>query len=343
MPSIVGIASVGATAILAVAAQSGAASAATVHGNHGRHHGLHGRHHSAHARKTDPPAPAASCVGPGAISRVSYVLTGPTGSRTVERLHGNVRWGDTVTANFSTSPDCAGTIFTLAAYTSTQPWQNLAAQMLYNFQTVTCNAQSCSLTARIPVGPPAPATLSISGTMEGDMAVIPGSTIQGGFSFTQRGNHPANSVGVNNASVSLTVNCPGNNTEQLVIPIPDSSFAVAADNSDWHPSGDPSSPLTWQGQITVPGTTCGGQVGHAPGGATFTADFSSTVPGVSTDVRFHYRNVGGSGSWSSTAAVVPPSAPHWQIDFATGPVVTGPPKFGPDLIDASTDAVAPSP
>jgi hypothetical protein len=177
--------------------------------------------------------------------------------------------------------------------------------------------------------------------MEGNMPVVPGSTIFAGFHFTQPGNSTANTVGVNNASVSLTVVCPGSSTEQLVIPIPDQTYQVA--RSEWVPTNSQSDPRVWQGQVTVPETTCGGQPGRAPGGATFTADFHSTVPGIKTNVQFHY-GLQMNASWSGTGTVIPTGAPHWQIDFASAPVIMNPPpKYGPNQISASTDEVVPTP
>lgn len=139
MPSIAGLASLGAVVILGVAMQSGAASAVT-----------------AAPKSSDP-----TCTGPSAITNVSYTLAHADGTTsTVSTLHGNVRWGDTVTANFAIPANCAGTTYTLAAYISLHPWWQLYAQQLDNYATstpVACTTTSlCHLTAKIPAGPNPP-------------------------------------------------------------------------------------------------------------------------------------------------------------------------------------------
>jgi hypothetical protein len=134
--------------------------------------------------------------------------------------------------------------------------------------------------------------------MEGNLPVNPGDTVKAGFDFTVPGSHPADTVTLSNVSVTLPVKCPNGTTDTLTIPIPNQTITVPANNSNWFPSGDQNSPLVYQGSITAPAALCGGEQGHAPQGATFTASLAASTKD-SVHVRFHYSD-NPSGSWSGT-------------------------------------------
>jgi hypothetical protein len=57
----------------------------------------------------------------------------------------------------------------------------------------------------------------------------------------------------------------------LTVPMPDQGYSFA--DSQWYPSGDQSSPLTYEGSITVPDLCNGGQLRLDKGG-TFTANIN---------------------------------------------------------------------
>jgi len=154
----------------------------------------------------------------------------------------------------------------------------------------------------------AASTVTISGSMEGNLPVNPGDTLRAGYDFTMPGSHPAATLTVSGAAVVLTVQCPGGSSYVLTIAMPDQTFSVPANSSDWFPSGDQQSPLVYQGSVPVPSSSCAG--GHAPSGATFTANFASTDTTDPVHVRFHYAD-NTAGSWSGTASTVPgpPSSP----------------------------------
>jgi hypothetical protein len=137
-----------------------------------------------------------------------------------------------------------------------------------------------------------------SGSMEGNLPIRPGDTVKCGFDFTIPGSHPSDTVGISNASCTLPVQCPSG-TSNLVITIPNQSITDNDGNgSQWFPSGDKNSPLVYQGSIKVPSSFCGGATGHAPQGATFTANLTATTTNR-INFRFHYSD-NTSGSWSST-------------------------------------------
>ncbi|HLI57626.1 MAG TPA: hypothetical protein VKY26_11425, partial [Actinomycetota bacterium] len=117
------------------------------------------------------------------------------------------------------------------------------------------------------------ATLTISGTMEGNLPIKPGDRLEVGYDFTIPGGpSAADAVTVSGASVVVKAVCSNGSSSQLTVALPSASYAIPAGNSQWFPSGDQSSSLVWQGSLTVPTSFCGGQAGHAPDGATFTAN-----------------------------------------------------------------------
>jgi hypothetical protein len=107
--------------------------------------------------------------------------------------------------------------------------------------------------------------------MEGDLKLNPGATLKAGYDFTIPGAHGPISVSVANASVTFTPRCGSSaSTTNLVVSLSSYSVLVPANNSDWWPSGDQSSPLVYQGSTTVPNICSGGQVRFDQGG-TFSA------------------------------------------------------------------------
>ncbi len=151
-------------------------------------------------------------------------------------------------------------------------------------------------------------TFTISGSMEGNLPINPGDAIRAGYDFTIPGGPPAaDTVTVSDASVVVFAQCPNGTSPELTIALPTQSYTVPqGDGGDWFPSGDQQSSLVYQGSLAVPSNFCGGQQGHAPKGATFTASFTATTS-TSINVRMHYSD-NTSGSWSGTASVTPPQS-----------------------------------
>ena len=153
------------------------------------------------------------------------------------------------------------------------------------------------------VGPPPNCnTISISGSMEGNLAIAPGSTVQAGYDFTMPGSHPDAHVTFTSGTVTVQVTCPDNSVQQLTINLPTQTYDDPQDSSAWLPSGDQSSSLVNQGSTIS--TVCGTQTGHAPKGATFTAQVCSDDAVNKVNVRFHYSD-NSSGGWSGTKSVTP--------------------------------------
>jgi len=111
-------------------------------------------------------------------------------------------------------------------------------------------------------------------SMEGDLKVSPGDTLEAGYDFKVNG--PASSVSVTNAQVLFTARCADGSTPtqgSFAVPLPDQTYTISG--GDWTPSGDQHSPLVYQGSISVPDLCHGGQVRLDKGG-TFSATLSVT-------------------------------------------------------------------
>jgi hypothetical protein len=133
----------------------------------------------------------------------------------------------------------------------------------------------------------------ISGTMEGDITIDPGDTIQAGYDFMVPGNHAATTITVT-GSVVVKVLCPNNSTQNITINFPAASYAVTANNDNWFPANQ----NVYEASTVAPSTLCGGKPGQTPNGATYTGTFSSTANCITANARFHYSDK-SPGTWSS--------------------------------------------
>jgi hypothetical protein len=105
-------------------------------------------------------APAAQAVnlcpsGIGkAVTHISYTLNGPSGTRVVTTLRGNVRLGDNVTVNFKVPATCASEVLSIASYKAqTAPPYTLeqaATQTLFDSATGTFTPGYYSMSVNIP-------------------------------------------------------------------------------------------------------------------------------------------------------------------------------------------------
>jgi len=139
--------------------------------------------------------------------------------------------------------------------------------------------------------------------MEGNLPIAAGSTVSAGYDFTMPGNHRDAHVTFENGSVTVKVTCPDNSVHPLLISLPTQTYDDRLnDGGDWFPSGNQSSPLVYQGSAVS--NVCGTQTGHAPQGATFSAQVCSTDAVDKVNLRFHYSD-DSAGGWSGTASVIP--------------------------------------
>jgi hypothetical protein len=145
--------------------------------------------------------------------------------------------------------------------------------------------------------------------MEGSLTNIrPGDWISGGYNFKINGSHPATSVSVTNVTVTLPVSCPkgGGNGGYIVVPLPNATYNVPANNTNNFPTGDANSVLSWEGSIQAPGL-CGGNPMANQSGAIFSST-SNATPEDSPAFQFKYRDPNAKGG---TKGNVNCADPNW--------------------------------
>jgi len=126
-------------------------------------------------------------------------------------------------------------------------------------------------------------------SMEGAITIDNGDWVNGGYSFK------TNFTGTISvaASVSITGPCSNGGSGTLTFPLPATTYNVVA-GSDWIPTGDQNSILSWQGSAIA--SVCGG-VGslNANKGAVFNATVSGVPTGGKVTFRFKYRDPAAKG------------------------------------------------
>jgi len=157
--------------------------------------------------------------------------------------------------------------------------------------------------------PPTGKTFSIGpSSMEGNLFIHAGDWVSGGYSFKfVSGGHPATNYTVT-ATVTVPVTCPqgGGAGGSIVVSLGTQTYGVPAGNTDWLPTGDANSILSWQGATQAP-DLCNGNVMNNQHGAIFTTTVSQDPPAGLVDWRFKYRdpNAKGKGNVNCTDASDP--------------------------------------
>jgi len=149
-----------------------------------------------------------------------------------------------------------------------------------------------------PPPPPPGKTFTIGpSSMEGHLKITAGTWFNGGYSFKFVSNtHLATQFTVT-AKVEVDVKCPfgGGPGGTILIPLGTVTYNVPAGNTNWLPTGDANSILSWMGAVQTP-DLCGGFPMDNAKGAVFTATVSQNPPsGSLVDFRFKYRNPAAKG------------------------------------------------
>lgn len=157
--------------------------------------------------------------------------------------------------------------------------------------------------------PPSGKTFSIGpSSMEGNLLIHAGDWVSGGYSFKfVSGSHPATNYTVT-ATVTVPVTCPqgGGSGGNIVVSLGTNTYGVPASNTNWLPTGDQNSILSWQGATQAP-DLCNGNVMNNQHGAIFSTTVSQDPPAGLVDWRFKYRdpNAKGKGNVNCTDASDP--------------------------------------
>ena len=165
--------------------------------------------------------------------------------------------------------------------------------------------------------PPPGKTFTIGpSSMEGHLKITAGTWFNGGYSFKFVSNtHLATQFTVN-AKVEVTVSCPygGGPGGTILIPLGTVTYNVPAGNTNWLPTGDANSILSWMGAVQTPDLCGGFPMDNAKGGV-FTATVSQNpASGSLVDFRFKYRNPAAKGKVDTNCT--DPNAPK-RDDAAT--------------------------
>jgi len=162
--------------------------------------------------------------------------------------------------------------------------------------TLTITGVSGTLTHTTTVTP----VVTLSGTvleigpssMEGHIKIQPGDWISGGYSFKfANAGHGDTTVTVSSI-LRLPFTCPkgGGSGGEIVINLGTHSYFVPAGNTDWQPTGDANSVLSWAGSGQAP-DGCSGNMMDNSTGAIFDATISQNPDmGQQLQWRFKYRD-----------------------------------------------------
>jgi hypothetical protein len=133
-------------------------------------------------------------------------------------------------------------------------------------------------------------------SMEGHLTLTAGTWFNGGYSFKFKASHVATQFTVS-GKIEIAVTCPkgGGPGGTITIPLPAVVYNVPANNTDWLPTGDQNSILSWMNAVKTP-DLCGGFPMDNAKGAVFTGVVSQNpVTGILVDFRFKYRNPAAKG------------------------------------------------
>jgi hypothetical protein len=132
-------------------------------------------------------------------------------------------------------------------------------------------------------------------SMEGHLLIRPGDWISGGYSFKfVNGGHVAETVTVH-STLTIPFKCPGGGGGSFVIDLGTHNYFVPAMNTDWQPTGDANSVLSWAGSGLAP-DGCSGAVMDNSKGAIFDATISQNPDtGQLLNWRFKYRDPNAKG------------------------------------------------
>jgi hypothetical protein len=136
------------------------------------------------------------------------------------------------------------------------------------------NGSSGSWSATTAFTCPGPVSMGPQ-AMEGNLQVAPGATLKAGYDFTIPGNNNSVFVTFTHPKVTFDVKCADGSTpttSTITVPMPTQTYH-STNGGTWYPSGDQSSPLVYQGSISVPDVCHGADVSFQNGG-TFTATIS---------------------------------------------------------------------
>jgi hypothetical protein len=226
----------------------------------------------------------------GATVRVDFSFT-ETSNGAPFLVIGHVDTNADASGNFDVTVD-----FPLpGACTGTVSFSDGKASLTFNGTTET--DKEIVLPSSLFCGPPSGKTFDIGpSSMEGHLLIRPGDWISGGYSFKfVNGGHAAATVTVS-STLTIPFKCGDGSTGQFVINLGTHAYNVPANNTDWQPTGDANSVLSWAGSAQAPAACGPGNVMDNSKGAIFEATVSqSPDTGSLLNWRFKYRDPNAKG------------------------------------------------
>ena len=173
-----------------------------------------------------------------------------------------------------------------------------SASLTFNGTTETNFAVELPTTLFCTPPPPPPGkTFDIGpSSMEGHLLIRPGDWVSGGYSFKfVSGSHPASTVTVT-STLTMPFKCADGTTGQFVINLGTQNVSVPALNTDWQPTGDANSVLSWAGSGQAPAGCGAGNIMDNSKGGIFEATVSQNPDnGSLLNWRFKYRDPNAKG------------------------------------------------
>jgi hypothetical protein len=145
--------------------------------------------------------------------------------------------------------------------------------------------------------PPPGKTFDIGpSSMEGHLLIRPGDWVSGGYSFKfNNGSHPASTVTVS-STLTMPFKCADGTAGSFVINLGTQNISVPAGNTDWQPTGDANSVLSWAGSGQAPAGCGPGNVMDNSKGGVFEATVQQNPDnGSLLNWRFKYRDPNAKG------------------------------------------------
>ena len=180
----------------------------------------------------------------------------------------------------------------------TVSFSNGSASLTVNGFPVTDTVVSVTLPTTLSCGaPPSGKTFDIGpSSMEGHLLIRPGDWISGGYSFKfVNGGHDATTVTVS-STLTLSFRCADGSTGEFTINLGTHDYFVPAQNTDWQPTGDANSVLSWAGSGQAPAGCGAGNIMDNSTGAIFEATVSQDpATGSLLNWRFKYRDPNAKG------------------------------------------------
>lgn len=175
-------------------------------------------------------------------------------------------------------------------------------------------------------------------TMEGTLKLKPGDIIAIGYTLRVQKPHPAATLRLSGLTVTLKARCEGdpyNSPRNISLFMEEGSavtVAIAQDDERWTPTRDTNQAVGFQASMPTPGNLCGDAaiiVDEVSGGVDFSAYIEASQPGLTVDMKFHYRvpaakgfaNIDCSSLVQNRSPGTPACLAKWSAVASTSPGV----------------------